>query len=101
MGRRLDLSKILKSTLGSSNVYFQPPESLKMSYPCIVYDWDKSDTRFANDSLYLGQRRYQIKIIDRDPDSVIPDKIAKLPKCSFDRHYVADNLHHFIYNLYY
>ena len=35
--RRNDLQKLLVEVLGSKNVYFQPPESVKMKYPAIVY----------------------------------------------------------------
>ena len=30
------LGKALIELLGSNNVYFQPPESIKIDYPCIV-----------------------------------------------------------------
>lgn len=44
---------------------------------------------------------YQVTVIDRNPDSLIPGKIASLPMCKFDRHYKAENLNHDVYNLYY
>ena len=37
MSKRIDLGNKLKEILGSSNVYFQPPDNLKMVYPCIRY----------------------------------------------------------------
>ena len=72
-----------------------------MEYPCIVYSRIKTDDKFANNGLYLQKKRYSVKVIDRNPDSASPDKIAKLPLCSFDRHYTADNLNHDVYNIYY
>ena len=35
---KTDLGDKLKEVSGYKNVYFQPPESLKMSYPCIRYE---------------------------------------------------------------
>jgi len=33
MGTRLELQNLLENILGSRNVYFQPPENLKLNYP--------------------------------------------------------------------
>ena len=83
------------------NVYFQPPENLKLVYPCIIYSRSAADTKFADDSPYAHMKRYQVTVIDKNPDSLIPDSVAMLPMCIFDRHYKADNLNHDVYVLYY
>lgn len=101
MGQRLELHKILVDILGSSNVYFQPPETIKMKYPCIVYERGSGDTIFADNNPYRFTKRYQVTVIDRDPDSLIPDKVSVLPMCTYDRHYTVDNLNHDIFNLYF
>lgn len=102
MGTRLDLHQELTDILGSSHAYYQPPESIKLTYPCIVYSRSSGDTDFADNSPYRFTRRYQITVIDKDPDSDIPDKIAThFPMCVFDRVYMSDNLNHFVLNLYY
>lgn len=101
MGRRLLLHQLLINTSGIDHVYFQPPETLKMEYPCIVYKRTSAITRFANDFPYLCEMRYQVIVIDPNPDSEIPEKIAALQKCVFDRHYTADNLNHDVYEIYY
>jgi hypothetical protein len=102
MDKRLELQALLESLLGSRNVYFQPPESIDISYPCIIYKRDViGNTKFANDKPYNHQVRYSVTIIDEDPDSLILDKIAELPMCIFNRHYTSDNLNHDVYNLYY
>lgn len=99
--RRNDLQKLLIKILGSKNVYFQPPESVKMKYPAIVYNWSSEDVRFADNLPYNRQRAYTVTVIDRNPDSEIPDRIAELPFCKLERPYVADNLNHWPYTLYY
>lgn len=86
---------------GRQNVYFQPPSTLKMVYPCIRYKRDSLSAIHANNLPYRHQTRYQVTVIDSDPDSTIPSAIANLPLCSFDRHYTADNLNHDVFNIYY
>lgn len=85
----------------SDNVYFQPPPNLDMVYPCIVYRRDDAETEFAGNKPYSYNTRYLITIIDRNPDSVIPVEVAMLPTCVFDRFYVADNLNHDVYKLFF
>jgi hypothetical protein len=101
VGLRADLQVLLKELLGSDHVYFQPPESIKMVYPCIVYKRDLRITRFAENKPYNHGKRYQIIVIDANPDSDLPDKIADLPMCIFDRFYTADNLNHDVFNLFF
>lgn len=99
--KRYELQAMLESILGSSNVYFQPPLNIEMAYPCIVYKRDNADTKHANNNVYRYTKRYQVTVIDKDPDSDIPDKIAALSLCGFDRHYTADNLNHDVFNLFF
>lgn len=99
MGSRLGLQDLLETLV--DNVYFQPPESLKLSYPCIVYSRSDMDTKFADDIPYAHSKQYQLIVIDKDPDSNIPGKVALLPMCTFDRHYTANNLNHDIFDIYY
>lgn len=101
MGERTDLQDMLEDVIGSANVYFQPPSTVRMSYPCIVYERSSGKTDFASDKPYLHAVQYQVIVIGKDPDSNALAKMAMLPKCSFVRHYTADNLNHDVYNLYY
>lgn len=87
--------------MGSSNVYYQPPENLKMSYPAIVYSLDDIKRTSADDVAYLQTRCYEIIVVDKKPDNVVIDKILNLPLCDFNRHYVADNLNHYVFKLYF
>lgn len=101
MGKRMDLHQILCDILGSEHVYFQPPPTVKMKYPCIVYSRTSGRTEFADNNPYLFRLRYQIQLIDKNPDTDILEKIAMLPMCTFDRHYTSDNLNHDVFNLYF
>ena len=99
--RPLQLQELLELTIGSENVYFQPPAGMYISYPCIVYKLDDVDTKFAGNRPYRRTKRYQVTAITRDPDSDLSDKISMLPTCRFDRFYTADNLNHYVHNLYF
>jgi hypothetical protein len=101
MAQRADLQEILVGILGSEQVYFQPPSTIKMSYPCIVYRRDYRVSNFADNIPYETRKRYQVTVIDEDPDSEIPDKVAQLPMCLFDRFFTADNLNHDIFKLFF
>lgn len=101
MASRLRLQTILEGLLGSENVYFQPPSTIRMLYPCIVYQRSYADTKFADNRPYSYQKQYQITVIDKNPDSLIPDKVATLPMCIFDRNFIADNLNHDVFNIYF
>lgn len=99
--RREKLQILLEEILGSEEVHFNPPANIKLKYPCILYSRDDAVTRFAGNAPYLYQKRYQVTVIDGDPDSKIPDKVAALPMCVFDRHFKADNLNHDVYTLFF
>jgi hypothetical protein len=99
MGQRLNLHQLLETF--TENVYFQPPSNVQLKYPCIIYKRDFADTKFADDNPYNHTKRYQITIIDQDPDSDIPDKVASMPMSLFNRFYTADNLNHDVYNVFF
>ena len=101
MNNRLELHEIFCEILGSRNAYFQPPESVKMSYPAIRYSRKDIKNRFANDQVYMQKDCYEVIVIDKDPDGELVKKVSMFPMCSFDRHYVSDNLHHYVFTLYY
>jgi hypothetical protein len=86
---------------GKLNVYFQPPETVKLVYPCIIYSRSSGDTKFANNKPYINTKRYQLIVIDKNPDSIIPEVVTMLPMCKFERHYTKDNLNHDVFNIYY
>lgn len=101
MRSRLELQKLLEDILGSRNVYFQPPESIKIKYPCIIYERSDDSIEYADDIKYRKCRVYSLTVIDKNPDSEIPDRLEDLDYCSFNRSFKSDNLNHTIYRLYF
>lgn len=100
MESRLKLQALFEEILGSRNVYFNPPASTIMRYDAIRYSRKNIVNTYANGSVYKQDDCYEVIAIYEDPDSDLPRKLSKLPKCSFDRHYVADNLNHDVFTLY-
>lgn len=99
MATQQELQKKLEELFGSKNVYYQAPGNMK--YPAIRYNLDDIETDHANDRVYRKNRRYQVIVIDRLPDNPVLDALLELPMCSYDRHYVADNLNHDVFTLYF
>lgn len=100
MADRLELHSVLQELLGSSNVYYQPPESIKMQYDAIRYSKKTIDSKYANDRKYSMIDCYEVIVISRLPDNPVIKKLLSLPYCSYDRHYIADNLHHDVLTIY-
>lgn len=82
-------------------VYFQPPTNVQMEYPAIVYERARADTAFADNGPYRFTKQYQLTLISRDPDESALDTIASLEMCTHERFYVADNLNHDVFNIYF
>ena len=99
--QRLKLQTLLETVIGNENVYFQPPPGLVMKYPCIRYERDRADAKFADNGLYSYKQRYSVTLIDRDPDSDTIVKLASLPLSTHERWYAADNLNHDVFTLYF
>lgn len=99
MGNKREiLDKIFREII--PNVYFSPPSSIQMKYPCICYEFSNFDTSHADNRNYLVSRRYTVTVIDYDPDSKLPEELLKIPMCNSDRSYVVDGLCHFIFTIF-
>ena len=101
MASRLELHSKLVELLGTSNVYYQPPETINMEYPAIVYSKSNIRSVYADDKTYLNHKNYEIVVIDKRPDNPVIDKLLALPMCSYSRQYKADNLNHDALTLYF
>ena len=102
MENRIELHNKLCELLGSDNVYFQPPENVKLKYDCIVYHKADVVTRHANNKMYQHMRRYEVTIIYKDPDNDIAKKLLEhFMYSGFERHFTSDNLNHDVLSIYY
>jgi len=105
-----EIFSIFHEADGFQHVYFQPGAKITLHYPCVVYKRDGDKPIWADNRKYLDNWSYQLVIIDKDPISsrinaegtkTIIDAISELPKCSYIRHYVVDNLNHDMFKIYY
>ncbi len=102
MAPRLELQQILKEIAGDGKVYFQPPEDIKLEFPCIIYERDDIRLEFADNVLYRNKTRYQVTVVtENSDDDEMHGRILMLPLCSYSRFYKADHLNHDVYNLYF
>lgn len=102
MNNRLELHQKLVGLIGNDNVYFQPPASVKMSYPCVVYNVGTGNAKYANDSLYNYTHRYDVTFIYKKPNlEIIEQVLSTLPKSSMSRSYCVENLNHYVFSVYY
>lgn len=98
---RQDLHNELCDILGATDrVYFSAPTHMK--YPCIRYDDDGDEINYGDNERYYVKRRWTIMIIDKNPDSEIPNRLVEhFRYCSKDRVYATDGLYHFVFSLFY
>lgn len=99
--KRLEFHDILKSILGSNKVYFQPPSTVKMNQPYIIYSLTGFNILHANNEIYKNKVGYTVLLITASPEDPVILKLLKTPFCKFDRAYTANNLNHYVYNIYY
>jgi hypothetical protein len=96
---REQLHELLKEL--TDNVYFQAPPNTGMAYPCILYSWDADSAQYADNELYRHAKRYQVTVIDRDPDSELAEAVLRLRFTGFDRSFKAEDLNHYVYSLFF
>lgn len=102
MRSRLELHHKLTEILGHKNVYYQPPETFKMVYPCIIYNQEPGDVKRANNKIYSYIKKYTVTcIINNENDEIILRMLNLINNCTLDNTFVADNLYHYTFTLYY
>lgn len=101
MDKRKELQSLLEELLGSRNVYFQPPENFKMKYDCIVYKRDPADNRHANNRVFGQRQGWTLTHISTSPIAEAVQKLSLLPTCRPEQSYVADNLYHNVFHIYF
>ncbi len=99
--RRLKLDKLLRDTLGTTQVYYQPPASVQMEYPCIRYNMAKVPVDYADDRAYLIRAKYIVTYITTEPDDPMKETLVETLRTPVIQIYAADGLYHYVYEVYY
>lgn len=96
MHTRLELHQELVDILGSNDVFYNPPASMFLRYPCIVYSAPKPDVMHADNVKYRFLFQYEIIYIspNTEPDDSVAMKLLELPYTRLVNRYTADNLMH-------
>ena len=101
MDKRIELHNFLLDLISPNAVYYQPPSTKSLEYPCIIYEMTNISSEYADSIKYKKHKVYTLTVIDRNPDSEIPAKLLDLEYCEFDRRFTNDNLNHYVFTLFY
>jgi len=99
MGNRVDFQRMLEGL--TPNVYYQPPSSISIRYPSIVYSKRGVKNLKANNMNHVQRQAYSVTVMDKNPDSPIAAALHNLPYCTYDRSYVNEGLNHDVFVIYY
>ena len=102
MVSRLKLQEELEEILGSKNVYFQPPASVKLKYPCIIYELTNTDVKRADNKTFVTTNCYHVKhlfkTLEREKKN---DLLLHFMMISHDNRMIVDGLYNDDFTLYY
>lgn len=102
MNNRIELHEKLKEIIGNDNIYYQPPNSTMLKYPCVIYKLNNVKAEYANNRIYKHLNNYDITFIYKRPTDDIIDKMyEQFNMCVISRIYASDNLNHYAFSLYY
>lgn len=99
--KRIKFHNKLKEVLGNNNVYYNPPSTTKLQYPCIIYNLSDIRTNKANNNVYLLDHVYQVTLIGAKVTDDTKDKIlTEIPYSNFNRSYINNGLYHYVYTIF-
>lgn len=99
--KRIKFHNKLKEVLGNNNVYYNPPSTTKLQYPCIIYNLSDIRTNKANNNVYLLDHVYQVTLIGTKVTDDTKDKIlTEIPYSNFNRSYINNGLYHYVYTIF-
>lgn len=98
--RREEFHNVLSGILANGHVYYQPLETVKISYPAMIYNRLPFKLEHADNRLYLFTDKYEVTYISHVPDDEVIRALMELPKSVCVRDFVSDNLYHYVFNIY-
>ena len=98
MSKRKELDSKLRAIL--PNVYYQPPSTIKMQYPCVVYSRNRTNPFFADNQKYVRRETYQVTVVDENPDSNYANAVDQMVEARWVNSFSTQGLHHFVFEIY-
>lgn len=95
MRTRLQFSELLHTL--TNNCYFNPPEGIKIKFPCIIYELYKIDNKAADNINYIQTAEYKVTVADSDPDSQLMLDVLALPGSRIVTSYNSNGIHHTVF----
>ena len=96
-----ELQQLLKALEGVRDAYVQAPTE-GMEYPCIMIERGlPSSVWRADNGIHHLKKGYTVTVIDRAPDSPIPDLVEGLQYVQFDRFFRTNGLNHFVFQMFF
>lgn len=98
-----ELYEILQGIMGDAGrAYYQPPENLKLSYPCIVFERTNALIDYADNNPYQITKRYTITLMTKTADNdEFVDQLLNLPMCTYDRQFINEGIVHDVFSIYF
>ena len=92
--KRLALHQEFIRILGNAcNVYFMPPQEMRLSYPAIVYYLGGGSDSYADNVRFLPRTTFDVTLIENEPLSPKVDEIRDLKHSSYMTSFKKDHLH--------
>lgn len=85
-------------------VYYDPPTSIQMQYPCFRFTMNNTDSKYADNIHYINTKRWALTYITRDVeeiDMVIKKVLDAFKYCTHETTFKSDNLNNVVFNLYF
>lgn len=99
-----DLRDILYTIHNTENVYYDPPTSIQMKFPCFRFTMNNTNVTYADNFTYLRKPRWTVTYITRDVEDIEPlikDMFDNFKYLVQETQFKAENLQHVVFNLYY
>lgn len=81
------------------NLYFRPPSSLMITYPCVIYDLKVVDVRHSDNQVYSDGERYEVSYITSTQDDRNWTRLRDIPGSRWIRNFNKENLYHHIFEI--
>jgi len=99
--RRNDMQTYLTNLIPERvRVYFQPPASVQLTYPCLIFKRKPSRVSRADNKAYRVNDLYEVTVLTLDVDEPLFDILVTTPKTTHTKTYTRDRVYHHVFDIY-